>query len=494
MAQGGIRFQAGSMLYCKEHLHLSLMSSQAPFTLSCHGAAGEVTGSKHLLETAKGSRILLDCGLFQGKREEAMKKNCEWGFEPGSIDAVVVSHAHIDHTGLLPKLVKDGFSGKIYCTHGTKDLCDPMLYDSAHIQEEDERYVKEKGIESPICDCCPLYVSEDVDEALKHFEGKNYHESFQVTDDVSCEFYDAGHVLGSAVMVLTIEAEGGPVKLAFTGDLGRHGMPILRDPDPVKEADYLICETTYGGRAHERVAEIEDDLEFIINKTAKRGGIVIIPAFALERSQEMLLRLENLIHHNKIPSLPIYLDSPLAGKLTRVFEKHPEYYDEEMKQRAEERGRIFDIPGLEFTESVDQSKGLNNIDYPCIIMAGSGMCESGRVRHHLKNHLENHKTSVMIVGYQAVETLGRKLVEGEKVVKIFNRPYEVKADIHVFKSLSAHADMDALDAYVKDIKGLKKIFLVHGEQESREAFKERLAKITPETEVTLPEKGETYEA
>jgi metallo-beta-lactamase family protein len=464
----------------------------SPFTLTCYGAAGEVTGSKHLIQIPNGKRILLDCGLFQGRREEANEKNKEFGFDPESIDAVLISHAHVDHTGLLPKLTKEGYSGAIYASTGTKELCDPMLMDSARIQMEDQKFFEKHKIESPITKKEPIYTMEDVHECLKKIVGMKYDEEFEVVEGVTAQFRDAGHVFGSSIIVLKIQTDDGVKKLVFTGDLGRPNMPIIEDPTMVAQADILMIESTYGDRAHEGVGEIEDDLARIINDTAKRGGKIIIPAFALERTQEMILRLENLIHENRIPKLNIYVDSPLAGKLTRVFEKHPEYYDEELKKRAEKHRQIFSFPNLHFTESVEESKELNHLRGPAIIMAGSGMMENGRVRHHLKNHIEEPESSILVVGYQAVETLGRKIAEGNKVVKILRREYEVKAEVHVFKSLSAHADMGLLDEYVKNTKGLSKIFLVHGEQSSREAFAERIKGFYPDAELALPEPAKTY--
>lgn len=463
----------------------------SPFTITSYGAAGEVTGSKHLIQTPSGKRILLDCGLFQGRREEATEKNKEFGFDPTSIDAVLVSHAHVDHTGLLPKLVKEGYSGTIYMSNGTKELSDPMLMDSARIQMEDQNFFNKHKIDSPIQKREPIYTMEDVQECLKKIVGMKYEEPFDVAEGVTAEFRDAGHVLGSSIIILKIQTDDGEKKLVFTGDLGRPNMPIIEDPKKVNEADILMIESTYGDRAHEGVAEIEDDLARIINDTAKRGGKIIIPAFALERTQEMILRLENLIHENRIPQLNIYVDSPLAGKLTRVFEKHPEYYDEDLKKRASKHRNIFSFPNLHFTETVEESKELNHLRGPAIIMAGSGMMENGRVRHHLKNHIEEPESSILVVGYQAVETLGRKIAQGDKSVKILGREYDVKAQVHIFKSLSAHADMNLLDEYVQHIKGLKKIILIHGEQTSREAFAERIRGFYEGADIILPMPGET---
>ena len=457
------------------------------FTLTSFGAAGEVTGSKHLLKTPAGSQILLDCGMFQGRREISMEKNCCFGFEPKDIDAVLLSHAHIDHSGLLPKLGKDGFNGSIYTTEATQGLSQYMLMDSAKIQQEDESFIQRHQIKSPMERKVPLYGLEDVEKVMKQFVGKPYMQTFKVTEDVTAEFLDAGHVFGSAVIVLQIQTDKGMKKLIFTGDLGRKNIPIIQDPVMVGQADYLIIESTYGDRAHERVTEIELDLKSIINKTARRGGKIFIPAFALERTQEIILRLEGLIHDGEIPSLPIYVDSPLASRLTKVFEQHPDYYDEETRARLKKDKKIFSFPNLKYTDSVEDSKQLNYLNGPCIIISASGMAENGRIRHHLKNNIEDEKNSVLFVGYQAEETLGRKLVEGNKVVSIFNQNYQVRAEIVFFKSLSAHADENDLDGYVKYIKGLKKIFLVHGEEGSRQAFARRIHAYYPAAEVILPQ-------
>jgi metallo-beta-lactamase family protein len=367
-----------------------------------------------------------------------------------------------------------------------------MLFDSARIQQEDEQFMLRHKLKNPLQQKAPLYTAIDVENTLKLFSGKQYGQPFAVTDDVTVEFLDAGHVFGSSIVLLTIDTPQGKEKIVFTGDLGRSGMPIIQDPEYVPEAEYLIIESTYGGRKHERVDEIEQDLADIVNKTVKRGGKIFIPAFALERTQELILRLENLIHHGKIPHLKIYVDSPLADKITKVFEEHPEYYDDELLERHEKRRKIFSFPNLVFTQSVEESKGLNHVNVPCIIISGSGMAESGRIRHHLKNNIEDSKHSVLIVGYQAEETLGRKLVEGQKTISIFGNDYAVRSEVVVFKSLSAHADQDGLDHYVKSIKGLKKIFIVHGENESRQAFSERISLFYPSAEVILPEPGKTY--
>lgn len=462
-------------------------------SLTSYGAAGEVTGSQHLIQTQEGVQVLLDCGLFQGHRQEAALKNCEFLYTPAQIAAVLLSHAHIDHSGLIPKLVKDGFPGQIYTTEGTKELSHAMLLDSAHIQEEDERYYKKHHLESPLSVKLPLYTQRDAEKAFPHFIGKPYEQAFQISDGITAEFFDAGHVFGSAITVVTIKTPDGKKKIVYTGDLGRENVPIIKDPMLIGEADYLIIESTYGNREHERVTEVEEDLEKIILRTVKRGGKIFVPAFALERTQEMILRFEHLIYHKKIPELMIYVDSPLASKLTKVFEHFPEYYDEEMKAKLKNKRNIFSFPNLKFTESVEESKELNFINVPAIIIAGSGMMENGRIRHHLKNNIEDSRNTFMVVGYQAANTLGRKIVEGRKVISLFNQDYHVRSEIVSLKSLSAHADQSGLDSYVHHIKGLKKIFLVHGEEDSRHGFAKRISTFYKGVEIILPERGVSYE-
>lgn len=462
-------------------------------TFTSFGAAGEVTGSKHLIAMESGNRVLLDCGLFQGKRETATQKNIHFGFDPETINAVLLSHAHIDHIGLVPKLSKDGFNGRMYSTVGTMELASPMLFDTAHIQEEDEAFIRKHHIPNPFEGKIPLFTQIDVEHCLPQLIGKPYHLPFEVAEDISAEFVDAGHVFGSAITIVTLKTPQGRKKLVYTGDLGRNDLPILNDPVIVGEADYLVIESTYGDRKHEGVSELERDLQTIITRTIKRGGKVFIPAFALERTQEVILRLEELMHEGKIPRLQIFVDSPLAQKITKIFEDHPEYYDLELKSKLKKRRKIFSFDNLDFTESVEDSKRLNSLPFPAIIIAGSGMMESGRIRHHIKNNIEDPKNTFLIVGYQAEETLGRNLMEGRKVIRVLGQDLRVNAEIVTLKSLSAHADMRDLDQYAKKIKGLKKIFLVHGEESSREAFAKRLSRSVKGAEIILPKFGESYE-
>ena len=454
------------------------------------GAAGEVTGSKHLI-TFNGKKILLDCGMFQGHRDEADEKNRHPLFDPKDLDAVILSHAHIDHSGLLPLLAKSGYKGPIYCTHATRDLCNYMLMDSAYIQEREVEYLKKKKKDYQE----PIYSSEDAEAALRLFHGVSYEQSFIVEEGVVASFYDAGHILGSALVHLIFydKETKKHLKLCFTGDLGRRGLPILKDPQPIPETDILITETTYGNRLHAALQTIGDDLAKIVNKVCEDGGRLVIPAFALERTQEIVYHLHVLRQENKIPEIPIYVDSPLAGNVTEVFRTHIECFDEETRETFVKHGsNPFGFGELQYTRSVEESKSLNEKSGPMIIISASGMCEHGRILHHLKNNIEKQKNIVLIVGYQAQHTLGRKLVEGNKEVNIFGDPYKVRASVYVMDAFSGHADRSDLLDYIGRVDGLKKIFLVHGESKQQESFKGALSENGYKN-IHIPKLGEEVE-
>ncbi len=441
------------------------------------GAAGEVTGSKHLI-TFNNKKILLDCGMFQGKRKDSYDKNVNLAFDPKELDAVILSHAHIDHSGDLPILAKNGYTGPIYCTHATRDLCNYMLMDSAFIQESEMEYLKKKKKLKKEDMKEPLYTSKDAEKVLQLFRGVGYEQSFVVVDGMVVSFYDAGHILGSALthMVLFDEEKKEHLRLCFTGDLGRRGLPILRDPQPIPPTDVLITECTYGNRLHKALQTVQDDLAVIVNKVCENGGRLIIPAFALERTQEVVYHLNMLTRDKKIPEIPIYVDSPLAGNVTEVFRSHLECFGPEViKEFIEHGDNPFGFGRLKYTRSVEESKTLNEKSGPMIIIAASGMCEHGRILHHLKNNIENKKTVILIVGYQAENTLGRKLVEGAGEVNIFGDTYQVGAEVYVMDAFSAHADRSDLLDYISRVKELKKIFLVHGEQKQLESFSGALA-------------------
>lgn len=440
-------------------------------------AGGNVTGSRHLI-TFNGKQILLDCGMFQGKRDEAYELNTKFLFDPKKVDAVILSHAHIDHSGSLPTLVKQGFSGPIYSTHATKDLCNHMLMDSAYIQEREAEWLKKKNKGKKNVEIKdPIYTSIDAEMALQCFHPMDYEESFSVVDGMAVSFYDAGHILGSALvhMIFYDKKKKKHLRVCFTGDLGRRGLPILRDPQMIPQTDILITESTYGNRLHAALQTIEQDLAVIVNDVCKKGGKLIIPSFALERAQEVVYYLHILHKRKLIPEIPIYVDSPLSVNVTEVFRNHPECFDKRTYEKFLSQGKDpFGFGRLRYTASVEESKALNDKKGPMVIISASGMCEHGRILHHLRNNIENHRNTVLIIGYQAANTLGRRLVNGEKQVNIFGDPHNVKADIYVMDAFSAHADRSDLLEYIGRIKGLKTIYLVHGEDKQRESFVDSL--------------------
>lgn len=458
--------------------------------LTSYGAALEVTGSQHLLEV-NGKRILLDCGLFQGHRKIAFEKNQEFLYDPTSIDAVLISHAHIDHTGRIPYLVKKGFKGVIYCTEATKNLCRPMLLDSAFIQEQDAKYFAKRVYDEAL-PYEPIYNSADAEYSLEFFKAIPYGKKFKLFDGVSVTFYEAGHVLGSSMIALDIDdkEDGKTKRLVFTGDMGRDRLPIINDPHNFEQADYLLIESTYGDRNHAPIEEGIPELARVINRTVQRGGKIIIPSFAFERTQELIYSIHLLLDQKEIPTnLPIFIDSPLATEITDIFKQHIELYDKDIREHFKLGHNPFDPSQLKHMGSVEESKKLNYFIGPCIIISSSGMCEAGRIRHHLKNTIEDPKNTIAIVGYMAENTLGRKLVEGDEFIKIFDQMYKVNAEVIILESFSAHADKDDLDEFIQGIKGLKKIMLVHGETSQSEAFAERIKTYSKAQPIVMePEK------
>jgi len=459
--------------------------------ITFHGAARTVTGSKHLIETATGKKILLDCGFFQGRRKESAEKNQNFAFNPAEISSVILSHAHIDHSGSLPTLVKKGYKGDIFSTFATRDLCHTMLQDSGHIQETDAKYFTRRPRLKAIKPIEPLYTVEDAITAMGHFRGVNFHQPFWIHRDIQAEFLVAGHVLGSALTKLTIKENSKIVKIGFTGDLGRKGLPILRDPEFFDDLDYLITESTYGDRLHEPIEDSKAQLAKAINRTVKRGGKIIIPAFSLERTQELVYDLHLLTDRKEIPELPIYIDSPLSGNITQIFKMHPECYDKETRTEFR-RENPFGFGKLRYTHSAEESKKLNEERQPCIIISASGMCEAGRIRHHLRNNITDPKNTVLIVGFMAENTLGRKLVEKNRFIKIFDKMYPLRAEVIVLNSFSAHADRDELLKFIKPIQNLKKVFVVHGEEGQAMAFANTLREWK-KFEVAVPFEGESFD-
>ena len=456
--------------------------------LTFYGAAGTVTGSMHHLESG-GKRYLLDCGMYQGRRKDAEEQNRTFPFKASSIDAVLISHAHIDHTGILPLLVKDGFSGPIYAMPATADLCNWMLRDTAHIMESDAQFVFKRSHHRVE----PLFDTADAEHTLPLFHPVDYHSPQQLHPALSFETYDAGHMLGSSCILLRENVNGRPVSLIFSGDVGRPGLPIIRDPEPLPPADYLIMESTYGDRLHEREGKVIDDLADVVNRTVGRGGRVIVPSFAVGRTQQIVLLLHQLANEKRIPSLPIFVDSPLAVNVTTVFRDHPECFNEDTRKFLENGEDAFGFSRLQYVREAADSKKLNTLEGPFIVISPSGMCEVGRVLHHLRHNIGDPRSTVLITGYQAENTLGRKLIEGMKEVKIFGEPVEVKAEISSLQALSGHADRDELLAWMKPIvPGLKKVFLVHGEADQAAALIDAIRK-TYGIEAVAPQRGQSHE-
>lgn len=459
------------------------------------GAARTVTGSMHLVQV-NGKQILLDCGLFQGRRAETYERNRTFPFDPSTIDAVVLSHAHIDHAGNLPNLVKHGFNGPIFCTPATADLCRLMLMDSAHIQEKDAEYVSKKHKKKKLPPVEPLYTMDDVQPMLDRLTEFNYHAPFQVVDGVTAEYFDAGHILGSASIRLTIqEGKEKEKHLGFSGDVGRPNMPILRDPEFMGNADALICESTYGGRLHEGPNKMpEQTFLDVINRTVDRGGKIIVPSFSVGRTQDIVYKMNNLKNEGKLPDIPIFVDSPLSTNATEVFRRHPECFDKETMEVLKTDDDVFGFDRLTYIRDVEQSKALNDRKGACMIIAASGMCEAGRIVHHLSNNIEDPKNTVMIVGYQAEHTLGRKIVEREPEVSIFGEPKKLNAEVVVMNSFSAHADKNELFDFVSkfDKEKLRNIFLVHGDLDQAEKFSATLTEHKYQR-VDIPQRLEKFE-
>ncbi len=441
------------------------------------GAAQQVTGSMHLVRTAHAT-VLLDCGLYQGRRDESFERNRHLPLDVSKIDVVVLSHAHIDHSGALPLLMKQGYDGPIFTTPATRDLCAAMLEDAAMIQAADARHlnkVRERdGEPGPHID--PLYGEADVVRTLSHMVSLPYHQQLVIAKGVRLSFLDAGHVLGSAICVLDIDDAGVEKRLCFTGDLGRKNMPILRDPEIPTGVHALITESTYGDRNHAPIQEMDEALATVIERTFKRGGKVVIPSFALERAQEIVFALKKMSQRGRLPKVPIYVDSPLTVKITDVFKLHPECYDAETRALLR-KDSPFDFESLRYVSDKDESKAIDASPEPCVIISASGMCESGRVLHHLKATLEDERHTVVIVGFQAQHTLGRRLVEKRARVRIFGVERDRRADVVVLNGFSAHADQRELMEFAvatRDQGKLQQVVMVHGEPKAQKVFSEKL--------------------
>ncbi len=458
------------------------------------GAAQTVTGSQHLL-SINGKKILLECGLYQGHRKEAFEINKNFLFDPAKIDVMLLSHAHIDHSGNIPNLVKNGFRGKIYTTSTTVDLCQIMLRDSAYLQERDVEWVNKRRKKQHKNLFEPLYSIEDAENALSHFVGIQYDNGFEVAPGVIATYRDAGHIIGSAGITLDIEENDKKFRLGFSGDIGRADMPILRDPNLLRDLDMLIMESTYGNRLHSISDEIEEEVAVTVREVIERGGKIIIPAFAVGRTQLVVYILHKLFDQNRIPVVPIYVDSPMAVNATEVFKTHPECFDRETYRIfLDNKEDPFGFGRLTYIRNVEDSKALNDSNDPCIIISASGMAEGGRILHHLKNNIENSKNMILFVGYAAQETLARKIMDGANEVNILGGSYKVNAKIKTMDYFSGHADQNELIDYLKFNKKekLKNIFLVHGESDQSLPLRDKiLSKGYPA--VHYPKKGDVFE-
>ena len=443
------------------------------------GAAQNVTGSRHLLE-ANGAKVLIDCGLYQERDFKA--RNWEpFVVPPNRIDAVLLTHAHLDHCGLLPKLVRDGFKGRIYCTAATAEIAQIILLDSAKIQEEDAKYKRKRhekeGRKGPY-PYDPLYTAADAENTFPHFSPVRYDRTIEVASGLEATFCEAGHVLGSSVICVKATIDGEQRKVLFSGDIGRPDRPIVRDAEHIDSADYILVESTYGDRVHQGREDTKKAIADVINAARKAGGNIIVPSFALERSQDLLYYINELLLEKAIPRMTVYLDSPMAAGITKVFRHHPELYDEEMTEFMDNHESPFNFPGLKITQSTKESKAINH-KKGVLVIAGSGMCTGGRVKHHLVNNITNPKNTIMFVGYQAVGTLGRRIVNGEPEVRILGQEYPVKATIAKIGGFSAHADKTELLDWLKSLKKPpRKIFVVHGEENSAKHFAEYVREET----------------
>jgi metallo-beta-lactamase family protein len=460
------------------------------------GAARSVTGSMHLVE-ANGARLLLDCGLFQGRRKETYERNKNFPFDPATIDGVILSHAHIDHSGNIPNLVKRGFRGPVWCTSATRDLCAAMLRDSGHIHEQDVFYLNKGRQRKGLPPVEPLYTRRDAEAALPAFVTIGYERPFVVAPGVQLTFVDAGHILGSAITLLDIEEQGRAQRLVFSGDLGRPGLAILRDPTSVREADALIMESTYGNRLHGTPEDARRTLRKVINDTYRRRGKVIIPAFAVGRTQELIYALHQLADGRKIPhDLPVYVDSPLAVNVTEIFRLHTECFDEEAREfiEGDTLKDPFGFRRLRYVRHTEDSKALNFLRDSAVIISASGMCEAGRILHHLKNNIEDPSNTILFVGFQAEHTLGRRILDGHEKVRIFGEEYRVRADVERIDGYSAHADQRELLDWVEgfDRQRLVTAFLVHGEEEAALVLADEM-RARGVRRVSVPEPGQVVE-
>ncbi len=450
------------------------------------GATRTTTGSMYLLELNQ-QRVLLECGLFQGQRDESLERNRNFPFDPRTLNAMVLSHAHIDHCGNLPNLCHQGFNGSIYCTFATRDLAAIMLADSAQIQRADAEFVSRTRAKKNLPPVEPLYTPGDAEKAMRQFVALNYDRPIPVADGMTVTFRDAGHILGAAQVVLDIRENGRKYRYLFSGDIGRGNDDILRDPQPVEDVDYLQVESTYGAREHSPKINAHEQVGQLVSETLKQNGKVIIPAFSVGRTQEIVYTLHQLSCAGKLPPAPIFVDSPLSVNATEVFRLHPECFNDSIYDTLCNNENPFGMENLTYIREVTQSMKLNTLKDPAIIISASGMCEAGRIRHHLKNHIGDSKNLILFVGYCAEHTLGAQILAGNKTVNIFGEPQTVRAKIASLDAFSGHADKHELKRYVQAITGdIKKLFVVHGEESQALAFGQSLRAMKPKAEVVVP--------
>jgi metallo-beta-lactamase family protein len=462
--------------------------------IAFHGAARTVTGSKHLLTLDNGTKILFDCGMFQGLGSETDELNSNFGFNAAEIKYLLLSHAHIDHSGLIPKLVKEGFNGKIFATPATKDLADILLEDSAEIQRDDIKFINKKRAKQNKPPIEPLYSLENAAAAMPLFQTVNYGQWFEIEKGIEVLYTDAGHIIGSAAVHLRVTENGKTTQISFSGDVGRYRDIILRSPDIFPQADYIIIESTYGSSLHEDVFDTPEILMQWIDKTCvQKKGKLIIPSFSVGRTQELLYFLNELSNEKRLPRIPVYVDSPLSKEATDVVKSHPENFNNRIKKLLETDNDPFDFDELHFTKTVDESKAINDMHQPMIIISASGMADAGRIKHHILNNISDNNNTILIVGYCEPRSLGGRLMNGAKEVRIFGDEYKVQAEVGVMRSMSAHGDYDDLSQFLacQDPKDVKKLFIVHGEYDVQQVFQSRLIK-KGFADVEIPEKGETF--
>jgi metallo-beta-lactamase family protein len=457
------------------------------------GATRTTTGSVYLLEL-NGQQILLECGLFQGRRDESIERNRKFPFEAKRIDAVVLSHAHIDHCGNLPNLCRQGFEGNIFCTFATRDLASVMLEDSAQIQRDDAAFISKKRAKRGLPPIEPLYSANDAEKAVRQFVGFNYDRPFPAGEGLTVTFRDAGHILGSAQVVLDVRENGRKFRYLFSGDVGRGADDILRDPQPVEAVDFLQVESTYGGREHAPKADANNEVGRLVRETLDRMGKIIIPSFSVGRTQQIVYTLHQLTLAGQLPRVPIFVDSPLSVNATEIYRLHPECFNETIYKFLREKENPFGMENLTYIRELAHSMKLNDLREPAIIISASGMAEAGRIRHHLANHIGSPSNLILFIGYCAEHTLGAQILSGANPVNIFGEPHEVRAKVASLDSFSGHADKHELRRYVGKVQGdLKKIAVIHGEESQALAFGETLRGLYPKAEVMVPEYQQVWE-